>query len=135
MLCSFNHKSRRLWAVSKSLAGVFCDFFTYPCSKAISPFRTVKKTLAIRPPLKLLRTSHKLASILRTSGSPSGQRNCTSLMSSPIVLRSSLSSSFNQSQTNSRPAGDRKKITRRIRSSFMKPSVPHVVHLVKLYEF
>lgn len=73
-----------------SYAGVFCVFLINPCSSAMFVLRTVNKTRAIRPPLRFERTSHRSASIFRTSSIPGGQRNCTSLMSSPMTCPTSI---------------------------------------------
>src|SRR5712692_7830228 len=67
------------------------------------------KTRAIRPTANSLRTSHSPLPSARQSGMPTGQENSTSLMSSPMTLRSSSSRAFSHSRTGSRPTAERKK--------------------------
>ncbi len=59
-----------------------------PWSRIIRPSSVVKMTRATRSGSRE-RTSHKPLSSFRTSGIPSGQPNCTVLMSSPMMRRSS----------------------------------------------
>jgi len=57
----------------------------------------------------LLRTSQMPEPMLSTNGIPSGQRNCTVIMSSPIILRSFFGKAFSYWRTGSRPVSVRKK--------------------------
>lgn len=70
---------------------------------------TVKSTLAIRLPARLLRTSKSPGwfAIGAHSGGPHGQPNSTFMMSRPIDLRSSRGSPVSHSRTGSRPLANR----------------------------
>src|SRR6202521_1032020 len=98
----------RFSARSISCLGVFCVFFMKPCGSTMQSFSTQKITRAIRPCGKLLRTSHSSRPSERASGMPIGQENSTSLMSSPMILRSSASRFLSHSRTGSRPPSERK---------------------------
>lgn|GEM_PF-4159291 len=64
--------------------GVFCVFFTNPCSRTIEESAMQKSTLAIRPLLILLLTSQSPRPRDRTRGIPIGHENSASLMSSDV---------------------------------------------------
>ena len=72
-----HHNCASLWRASaNSSSGVLSLFVTKPCNKTIIPSFTQKRARAIRP-RNLERTSLKPGSILRTTGMPLGQPNCT----------------------------------------------------------
>src|SRR5262249_54255763 len=95
----------RLIARSKSVRGVFCVFLMKACSRIIRSRWTQNRTRPIRPCVKSLLTSHSPLPSARHSGMPIGQENSTSLMSSPMILRSILSRPLSHSRTGSRPDG------------------------------
>ncbi len=76
----------------------------------MTPADTVKITLALLPPVSLLRTSNKPAWPVsgRHRGSPQGHPNSTFIRSRPINFRSSADNSLSHSRTGSRPLARRK---------------------------
>lgn len=72
----------------------------------------VKKIRAILSSRRT-RTSHRSASIFRTTDMPSGQPNCTVLISSPMALRCARGHALSHCRTGSRPASVWKKATRK----------------------
>jgi len=60
---------------------------------------------------RLVRISQRPDPRWSTSGMPRGHRNCTVLMSSPMIFRSSFDKFCSHARTGSRPASVRKKKT------------------------
>ena len=77
-----------------SRTGVFCVFVVKPCRSTMHSRSTQNRTRAIRPCGRLLRTSHISLPSERTRGIPMGHENSTSLISSPMILRSTISRLF-----------------------------------------
>src|SRR3989338_5261065 len=100
-------------AKSKSGLGVFCCFLIKPWSSTITLPSRQNSTRTILES-SLIRTSHRSPSIWSTRGMPSGQPNCTVLMSSPIAFLSAALSDLSQSRTGSPPMSVLKNRTSRI---------------------
>lgn len=97
----------RVRARSRSGCGVFCVFFTKPCSRTMWPSLTQNMTRAMRPLVMALRTSHNPPPRGRHNGMPTGQAYSAVAMSRPKMRRSSDGKAFNQSRTGSVPLAER----------------------------
>jgi hypothetical protein len=115
----------RCRAKALSSFGVFLVFLMKPCRRTISFSYTKNNVRAIRVG-KVLRISWMPEPMLRTSGIPSGQRNCTVMISIPIIFLSAFGKSCNHSRTGSRPVSVRKKTAGNNRGTWM--TVSFLIH-------